>query len=290
MPFPMPEIPGVEHTYHELPTGVRVHVASSGPADAPPLLALHGFPQHWWAWREVMRELDGEFRVIAPDMRGFGWSGWPDDGSFLRGRMADDALALLDALGLERVRLAGHDWGAWAAIVAALDAPERFSSLLVMSIGHMWVPTDVALRNIWRLWYQLPLAAPLAGEAVVRDGRFVRQMFAAGRRDGREWTEEELETYLAPLRTPTGARAGTLIYRQFLTHDLPSAARGEFRGRKLQMPARMLFGRRDGLGRDFAAGFEHHSVDGAFEIVDDAGHFLPEEAPAVVADRVRAMA
>jgi pimeloyl-ACP methyl ester carboxylesterase len=221
-------------------------------------------------------------------MRGFGWSGWPSDGDFVKERVADDAIALLDDLGIERARLVGHDWGAWSAIVAALNAPERFSSLLVMSIGHMWVPTTVAARNFWRLWYQLPLAAPLVGEAVIRDGRYVRMMFEAGRRDGRDWTEEELETYLAPLREPQGARAGSLLYRHFLTHDLPATARGAFSGRRLAMPARMLFGSRDGLGADFARGFERHADDGAFELVD-AGHFLPEEVPEVVAERIRAM-
>src|SRR5215207_2087074 len=136
MPAPMPPLEGVEHTFHELPTGVRVHVAAFGPRRAPAVLALHGWPQHWWVWRDVMRALEREFRVIAPDMRGFGWSGWPADGDFRKQRVADDALALLDALGLERVRLAGHDWGGWAAILAALTAPERFSSLTLMGIGH----------------------------------------------------------------------------------------------------------------------------------------------------------
>jgi pimeloyl-ACP methyl ester carboxylesterase len=288
MLLPMPALEGVEHSFHDLPTGVRVHLAAAGPADAPPVLALHGFPQHWWSWRHVIAALGSEYRVLCPDMRGFGWSGWPSDGDFVKARVAEDALALLDDLGVERVRLVGHDWGAWSAIVAALQAPERVSSLLVMSIGHMWVPTTVAARNLWRLWYQLPMAAPLAGEAVIRDGRFVRQLFAAGRRDGRDWTEEELETYLAPLREPQGARAGSLLYRHFLAHDLPATARGAFRGRRLAMPARMLFGSRDGLGDAFARGFERHSVDGAFELVD-GGHFLPEETPALVADRIRAM-
>jgi pimeloyl-ACP methyl ester carboxylesterase len=288
MPPAMPAVEGVEHSFYELPTGVRLHVAAAGPADAPPVLALHGFPQHWWSWRHVIAALRSDYRVLCPDMRGFGWSGWPADEDFVKERVADDALALLDALAIERVRLVGHDWGAYAAIIAALQAPERVSSLLVMSIGHMWVPRPVARRNLWRLWYQLPLAAPLVGEAVVRNGRFVRAMFEAGRRDGRDWTEEELETYLAPLREPQGARAGTLLYRHFLARELPAAARGEFRGRRLAMPARMLFGSRDGLGDAFARGFERHSDDGAFELVD-GGHFLPEETPELVAERIRAM-
>jgi pimeloyl-ACP methyl ester carboxylesterase len=288
MPPAMPVLDGIEHSFHDLPTGVNVHLAAAGPADAPPVLALHGFPQHWWSWRDVIAALGGEFRVLCPDMRGFGWSGWPSDGDFVKQRVADDAIALLDVLGIERVRLVGHDWGAWAATLAALEAPERVSSLLVMSIGHMWTPRSVATRNFWRLWYQLPLAAPVAGEAVVRNGQFGRMMFKAGRRAGRDWTEDELETYLAPLREPDGARAGSRLYRHFLEREMPAVVAGSFRGRRLAMPARMLFGSRDGLGADFARGFERHSDDGAFELVD-AGHFLPEEVPELVAERIRAM-
>ena len=60
-----PTGPGVEHRYHELSTGVRAHVAHAGPEDAPPVVALHGFPQHWYEWRRVIDALAGEFRVLA---------------------------------------------------------------------------------------------------------------------------------------------------------------------------------------------------------------------------------
>src|SRR4051812_6693433 len=193
MSLPMPELEGAEHAFHDLPTGVRVHVASCGPADAPPVLALHGWPQHWWSWRDVIRELGDGFRVIAPDMRGFGWSDWPRDGDFRKQRVADDALALLDVLGLDRVCLVGHDWGGWCAILAALTAPERFSSLLALGIGHPWVPRAVAARNAYRLWYQVPLYLP----AVTRDGHFPRKVLESARRDNAGWASGEGETYVA---------------------------------------------------------------------------------------------
>jgi pimeloyl-ACP methyl ester carboxylesterase len=274
MPLPMPELEGTEHSFHDLPTGVRVHVAAAGPADAPPVLALHGWPQHWWAWRDVIRALNGEFRVLCPDMRGFGWSDWPADGDFRKQRVADDAIALLDALGVERVKLVGHDWGGWAAILAALTAPERFSSLLVMSVGQPWIPRALAAKNAWRLWYMLPLFVP----AVTRHGGFPRKVFETGRRDGVGWTADELETYLGALP----AEASSRLYRDFVTRELTA----DFSGRRLQMPARLMIGYREPLGRYIATGFDRH---GEVEIVDGAGHFLPEEKPALVADRIRTM-
>ena len=270
MPPAMPELDGVEHSYHDLATGVRVHLAAAGPADAPPVLLLHGWPQHWWSWRHVIGELAGDFRLLCPDLRGLGWSGQP----------ADDAIALLDVLGLEQVRLAGHDWGAYGAILAALTAPERFSGLLAVSIGHPWTPAKVALRHGWLLSYQIPLAAPFAGERIVRAGRYPRGMLHNGRRDGVRWTPEEEETYLAVLREPAAAHASSRLYRQFLVQELRPAA---FAGRRPAMPARLLIGSREPL-KAFAAGFR-----GDVEIVDGAGHFLPEEKPQAVADRIRAM-
>ena len=283
MPPALPELEGVEHTFHELPTGVQVHLASAGPPDAPPVLALHGWPQHWWSWRHVIAELGGEFRLLCPDLRGLGWSGPPADDDFRKQRLADDAIALLDALGLDQVRLAGHDWGASSAILAALTAPERFSSLLAMSFGHPWVPTKVAVRYGYLLAYQLPLAAPLAGERVVRDGTYVRGMLKNGRRDGGRWTDEELDTYVDVLREPAAAHASSKLYRDFLTREVPDAAAGAFRGRRLQVPARLLIGSREPL-RAYAADFP-----GELDIVDGAGHFVLEENPQAVAERIRAM-
>ena len=280
MPPAMPELEGVEHSFHDLPTGVRLHVASAGPADAPPVLALHGWPQHWWSWRDVIGELAGEFRLHCPDLRGLGWSGQPADDDFRKQRIADDAIALLDVLGLEQVRLVGHDWGAWAAILAALTAPERVSSVLAMSIGHMWVPAKVAARYGYLLVYQLPLAAPYVGERVIRDGRYPRGMLRNGRRDGRQFTREEEDTYVDVLRQPATAHASSKLYRDFVVRELRP---GTYDGQRPAMPAKLLIGSREPF-RAYAAGFR-----GEIDVVDGAGHFLPEEAPQAVAERIRAM-
>ncbi len=280
MPPAMPQLEGVEHTFHDLPTGVRIHLAATGPAGAPVVLAQHGWPQHWWSWRGVIAALGGEFRVLCPDMRGFGWSGQPAGADFHKQRVAEDLVALLDALGLEQVRLVGHDWGGWAAVVAGLIAPERFSSVLALSVGHPWAPPAVGLKNGWRMAYQVPLAAPVIGERVVRDGRFPRAMLIKGRADGRRWTDEELETYLAPLREPDAAKASSRLYRAFLTRELASRA---YQHKRFAAPATLMIGDKEPF-RAFAAGFR-----GEVEVVDGAGHFLPEEAPEAVAERIRAM-
>src|SRR3954464_9761059 len=103
----MPHVDGMTHHFTSA-NGVHVHYAEAG--SGPPLVLLHGWPQHWWAWRKVLLALAGTHRVVCPDLRGLGWSDAPP-GNYAKEAWAADVVALLDALGLERVDLAGHDWG-----------------------------------------------------------------------------------------------------------------------------------------------------------------------------------
>ncbi len=126
---------------------MRVHVAEAG--DGPPIVLLHGWPQHRYEWRRVVPELSRTHRVIMPDLRGLGWSSVPD-GPYDKETLVDDLLDLLDAEWLDEVDLVGHDWGGWVGFLAGLRAPERFRSLTALGIVHPWPPSSVALRNAWR--------------------------------------------------------------------------------------------------------------------------------------------
>src|SRR3954451_538232 len=119
----MPELPGARHSWVDA-GGVRLHVAELGDADAPPLLLVHGWPQHWWCWNKVAPSLAKRWRILMPDLRGHGWSEAPRSG-YEKPQLAKDLVALLDALGLERVDYAGHDWGAYVGFLLALDHADR---------------------------------------------------------------------------------------------------------------------------------------------------------------------
>ena len=284
MPPALPELDGVEHRHLDLPTGVRVHVAQAGPPDAPPVLALHGWPQHWWMWRHVIPLLARDHRVICPDHRGFGWSGWPHDGDFAKQRLADDAVAVLDALGHDRVHVLGHDWGGWTGLLLGLRAPERVRALLVIGIGHPWHPPKDAVLQGWRMGYQIPLATPVLGEKLVRDGGLVRGMLNAGWGDKSTWDQAAADHFTEMLAEPSQARASHRLYRSFLFREL--AASQALAKQRLAMPARLVVGERE-FFVPLARGFERAGDDASLEIVAGAGHFVPEERPGVVADRAR---
>jgi pimeloyl-ACP methyl ester carboxylesterase len=278
-----PALEGVEHRFHDLATGVRVHVAHAGPPDAPALVALHGFPEHWYAWRRVLPLL-GEFRVLAMDLRGMGWSGQPDDRDFRKARIAQDAVALLDVLGIERATLLGHDWGGWAGFIAALETPERWTGLVAAGIAHPWQPPATTLRALPRLAYQPPLAVPVLGPAIVRT--VVSRLLRAAWGDRATYDRAAEEIYAARYREAQRADAASRLYRDFLTREL---SRGFAAGRRLQIPVRLLQGTRDPLGTALAQGLERHGDDARTILLEGCGHFVPEERPQAVADAVRAL-
>ncbi|HYJ20397.1 MAG TPA: alpha/beta fold hydrolase, partial [Solirubrobacterales bacterium] len=116
----MPELPPVDGVSHRTvrARGLDFHVAEAGSGDDV-VLCLHGWPQHWYEWRHLMPALADRHRVLALDLRGFGWSEAPPKG-YEKENLASDVLAVLDQLGIERVKLVGHDWGGWVGFLLCL--------------------------------------------------------------------------------------------------------------------------------------------------------------------------
>jgi pimeloyl-ACP methyl ester carboxylesterase len=133
--------------------GFDAHVASAGDADGEPVVLIHRWPLHWWWFRHLIRALaeDGR-RVLAPDLRGFGWSGTPGWG-YSPPQFTKDLFALLDTLGLDKVDLVGHDWGCFVGYRATLEQPERFRHFVAMSVPGLHTRyTPRAVASLWRYW------------------------------------------------------------------------------------------------------------------------------------------
>jgi pimeloyl-ACP methyl ester carboxylesterase len=257
---------------------VRAHVAQAGPEDAPPLLLLHGWPQHWYLWRDVIPRLSDRFRLICPDNRGSGWSSAPPDGDMRKRRIAEDAVAVLDALGVHRAGLIGHDWGGWAGWFVCLDAPERVRAYLALNIMHPWQPRRRLLVAGWRLYYQGLISAPVLGERLLRDGRRLRAALRPSMDDA------ALDEFLEALDPALSVQ----LYRQFLLREAPGVA-GEVRGRRIDIPVRVLFGRRDSAqDTRQLRGLREHAPDSRIELAD-ASHWIVDERPDLVADRAWAL-
>ncbi|MFK0024052.1 alpha/beta fold hydrolase [Streptomyces sp. NPDC090798] len=282
-PRPLPAAEGAEHRWLEV-RGARLHVAEYG--TGTPVLLLHGFPQHWFAWHRVAVLTAAGHRLICPDLRGFGWSEQTRRGYDIEG-LSDDMLALMDALGLDRVGLVGHDWGAHVGFRLCLRAPERFSGYLALNMAHPWARHRAILPNLWRQWYTAFIEYPVIGKAVLRRWpAFTRFLLRHQVADRSVWQVDEVAEFTAAARV--GAHAGQAMFWQYVVRDIPALLRGAWRGHRLTVPTVLLGGERDNvIPSSMLAGGEGHADDLTVRIVPGAGHFLPREAPQAVAKAMK---
>ena len=278
----LPPLEGVTHRFVDLP-GLRMHVAEAG--DGEPVLLLHGFPQHWWEWRKVIPGLAEHYRVICPDLRGAGWTDAPSDG-YTRDQLLADVVALLDALGLDRVRLIGHDWGALVGFQLCLRHPHRVRQYVSISVPHPYARFDARLlRSARHAWYQFVIVTPVVGPRALGTGRqrLARYLFHHFTADHDAWSDEDVEIFLAPLRRPARARAGASLYRRFIQPEAVRIFGGSYRGTRLRTPTRLLVGAEDPVVHPASlGGYQEFADDLAVEVVDAASHWVADERPDAV--------
>ena len=281
---PVPDASGVSHRFVTA-RGARFHVAQAGHGD--PVLLLHGLPQHWYAWRKVIPELAGQYRLYCLDLRGCGWSEATRRG-YGTSEQARDVLAVMDALGLERVALLGHDSGGWLGFALCLLAPHRFSGFVALNVTHPWPARATLIRTAWRFWFTALWEYPWAGRWVLRRWpgftRFLLRRWA-GR--SYQWDPADLEEFIRASRTRPGAGAIQQTLWQFVLRDIPALALGRHSRGRLSVPTLILSGQKDPVSRPAPSRLMAARADD-LEIAVVAGwHLLPETAPGIVAAAAR---
>jgi pimeloyl-ACP methyl ester carboxylesterase len=216
-------------------------------------------------WRKVLPELSRTHRCIAPDLRGLGWSDAPPYG-YEKTQLAEDMLALLDALGIDRLPVIGHDWGALTAVLMSHMAPERVERCLALSIPAPW-DANLDPRRLLPFAYGPVLSAPFAERLVPQVTAQLLKLSG--------FSAEDAEPYLRVLRQPERRRATVQYYRTFLTRELPRFAAHPI-GRP-DVPIRVLGGTGDPICR----------WSPSVEKVAGARHFLPEDRPDAVIETAR---
>ena len=160
--------------------GIRLHYVEQG--EGPLVLLVHGFTESWYSYRHQLPALAGAgFHAVAPDMRGYGQSDRPDAiDQYTLLHLVGDMVGLLDALNAESAVIAGHDWGAPVAWLAALFRPDRFRGVIGLSVPFLprasARPTSLMPQTEDAVFYQLYFQTPGVAEAEFeRDiRRFIR--------------------------------------------------------------------------------------------------------------------
>jgi pimeloyl-ACP methyl ester carboxylesterase len=250
---------------------------------------LHGWPRHWGCWRLLMPLLADRFRVLAPDLRGFGWSE-PTPRGYRKDELAEDVVGVLDALGIERVQLVGHDWGGVVGFLVCLNHPDRVERYVPMNTGHVWprLPLLRIPKQVGGFAYQVVLASPVVGRRVGASPRVLRGIFnlVSIRRDP---VLDAFDSYAERFADPARARAAQQVYRTFQLYEYPAWLRGRYRDRRLTTPTLWLHGSADPvITPSLFDDIGEHADDVRIEYLTECGHFPPEERPQLVAEHVRA--
>jgi pimeloyl-ACP methyl ester carboxylesterase len=273
-----------------------------GPADGPPILLLHGWPDAPRGWAAMAQHLHAAgYRTIAPYLRGTAPTQFLDPSTPRVGSgvaLAQDAIDLLDALQLDRVAVVGHDWGARAGYTLAALFPERVTALTTLALayqprGRFTLPNFAQSRLFWYQWFM----CTEAGAAAVRQAPvdFARLQWDTWSPPG--WFDEaEFAATAAHFTQPDWAAITLNAYR---TRWMPGEAtdpRYNALAQRIQeieslaIPTLMLQGAADtcdnqqeseGLDQFFTAGYQRL-------LLEEVGHFPHREAPDIVAHAVLA--
>ena len=273
--------------------GLSVHTGGAG----DPLILLHGYPQNHMCWARIAPDLARFFRVIVPDLRGYGDSDAPADDAahtvYSKRRMAQDIVALADRLGIARFHILGHDRGARVTYRIALDHPDR-----VMRVGIVEV---IPTADFWRAWTAelafkayhwtfLAQPAPLPETLIGADpvgyiDHTLRSWTMARSLDA--FVPAALEAYRRQAGDPARIAAMCADYRAGATTDRAIDEADRAAGRKIAAPLLFLYGRHGfpaqtgdpgGLWRAWAEDVRTATCE--------SGHFAMEENPQAVLDAV----
>jgi pimeloyl-ACP methyl ester carboxylesterase len=255
---------------------LRQHAVIGG--DGPPLLLVHGWPETWYAWRLLMPALARDFEVIAVDQRGIGLTDKPHNG-YDTGTLADDLVALMDALGHQRFAVVGHDTGFAIGYALAADHPDRVDRVALAEIPGppmstasppLFVPAPLNNR-LWHIPFNRVEKVP---EQLVegREDIFFGYEFAI---QGGKLPEDVIRYYVRLLSNPDALRGSFGWYRAL---DTTLAQNEQRKTRRLTMPV-LAIGGAASWGEHVGEAMKLLADDVESVVIPGTGHWVAEEAP-----------
>ncbi|MCB9138001.1 MAG: alpha/beta hydrolase [Caldilineaceae bacterium] len=260
--------------------GINLHVAAAGDEDAPLVILLHGFPEFWRGWdRQISALVDAGYRVWVPDQRGYNISDKPNGiDAYTLDELALDIVGLLDAAGVERAPIIGHDWGGAVTWWLALQHSQRLARTAVLNMPHPGVMLRFLCsqpRQLLKSWYMFFFQLPWLPERMLQ--RSGTRMLRA---TGHAFRKMDLQHYRDAYNQP-GAATGMLNWYRAMLRRSPKPPPSP----RVETPTLMIWGEQDvALDARMAALSMKYVADGRLVTLPDASHFVQHDAPEQVND------
>jgi microsomal epoxide hydrolase len=284
-----PGLDGFEHRFLTV-DGVRLHYVVGGRSDGDVVVMLAGFPESWYAWRKVMKLLGPTNKVIALDLPGQGDSDRPLAGYDTQ-TLALTVHGLLQRLGVSHYFMVAHDVGAWVAYPYAALFGDEVRRLVLLDAGLPGITLPDALptapERAWRTWHFAFHSIPDLPEVLIvgREREYLDWFLRRKTANPEVFSDNDLEEYLRVFTKDGGLRAGLAYYRAAplsAQQNRALCAKG-----KLKMPV-LALGSDQGSIMDMASPLRAFAEDVSGGIMNNCGHFIPEEQPQALAEELMA--
>lgn len=264
-------------------------ISSQAPADAPPILLLHGHPQTHAMWHKVAPDLAKRFKLVMMDLRGYGDSSRPaldaQLTTYSKREMAHDALAVMQHFGFTQFSILAHDRGARVAHRLAADHPQAVKRMMLLDIAPtlaMYENTSLGFAKAYWHWFFLIQPQPLPEALIESDPvRYIRSVMGKRHAGLAAFAPKAMQEYERCIQIAGSARGICEDYRASATIDLEHDRDDIVAGKKLAFPLRILWGEHGAVGANFDV-FKLWQERG--EKVSGralpCGHYIAEELPA----------
>jgi haloacetate dehalogenase len=270
----------------------KFHYRTYGNPQNPALVAIHGYPQSSYCWKEVAELLEDEYYIITPDLRGMGDSERTlEEKHYAKDELGKDIISILDDLNIDKFYLAGHDWGSGVAQEVTYQAMPRIKKFVTMNfpithndIGKLKAYQKLGERLFSSFWYQFFLRMPGLPETFLAGNEEYWIRFTM--RGKHPISEEGIKEYIRCHQIPNSITTFANLYRT-MKEDMARWANSEFTNKKIPLDVLIIHGALDTvIVTDY-----YHNVENCYDKVRleflDSGHFVLDELPTAVAELMR---
>ncbi len=274
----------IEHRFAHV-NGIKLHYVTAG--SGPLVILLHGFPEFWYSWRKQIPQLSKHFRVVAPDLRGYGETDKPKGVKNYSSRIiAKDIEELIKSFGKTKAHIIGHDWGGGIAWTLAQHFPHCVNRLVVLNCPlpqELWKHFLTNFTQLRKSWYMFFFQIPGLPERYI--GKDLRTFFYRGLRgwshNKEAFSKEDIEEYVKAFQRPGAITGAVNYYRAAFREGLKSENR---KITHVQADTLVIWGEDDqALGKELTYGMEKHFKN-HFEIkyISNCSHWVQHEYPDLV--------